>query len=126
MAMAGTVSLFNAERGYGFIKPDEGGRDVLHVTAVEQAGLKSLDEGQRISFDVEPDKGKDQRPSILSSPVSVRSELSIRAMSDKDPALMEWRAGSHGGIPLVLKIGRSSRHGRHWRRRPFPFAKAHN
>ena len=60
MAMAGTVKFFNAERGYGFIKPDDGGRDVfVHVTAVERAGLKSLTEGQRISFDGEPDtKGK--------------------------------------------------------------------
>jgi cold shock protein len=57
MAMAGTVKFFNAERGYGFIKPDDGGRDVfVHITAVERAGLKSLAEGQRISFDVEPDK----------------------------------------------------------------------
>src|SRR5262249_24267660 len=57
IAMAGTVKFFNAERGYGFIKPDDGGRDVfVHVTAVERAGLKSLTEGQRISFDVEPDK----------------------------------------------------------------------
>ena len=40
MAMAGTVKFFNAERGYGFIKPDDGGRDVfVHVTAVERAGL---------------------------------------------------------------------------------------
>jgi CspA family cold shock protein len=60
MAMAGVVKFFNAERGYGFIKPDDGGRDVfVHITAVEQAGLKSLNEGQHISFDVEPDtKGK--------------------------------------------------------------------
>jgi CspA family cold shock protein len=57
MAMSGTVKFFNSERGYGFIKPDDGGRDVfVHITAVEQAGLKSLNEGQRIQFDVEPDK----------------------------------------------------------------------
>jgi cold shock protein len=57
MAMTGTVKFFNAERGYGFIKPDDGGRDVfVHITAVEQAGLKSLIEGQRLSYDVEPDK----------------------------------------------------------------------
>ena len=54
---AGTVKFFNGERGYGFIKPDDGGRDVfVHITAVERAGLKSLNEGQRINFDVEPDK----------------------------------------------------------------------
>ena len=57
MAMAGTVKFFNAERGYGFIKPDDGGSDVfVHVSAVERAGLKSLSEGQRLSFDLEPDK----------------------------------------------------------------------
>jgi cold shock protein len=57
MAMGGTVKFFNGERGYGFIKPDDGGRDVfVHITAVERAGLKALNEGQRISFDVEPDK----------------------------------------------------------------------
>jgi cold shock protein len=57
MAMTGTVKFFNAERGYGFIKPDDGGPDVfVHITAVERAGLKSLVEGQRISYDVEPDK----------------------------------------------------------------------
>jgi CspA family cold shock protein len=57
MAMTGTVKFFNAERGYGFIKPDDGGPDVfVHITAVERAGIKSLNEGQRISFDVEPDK----------------------------------------------------------------------
>jgi CspA family cold shock protein len=57
MAMTGTVKFFNGERGYGFIKPDDGGRDVfVHITAVEHAGLKALNEGQRITFDVEPDK----------------------------------------------------------------------
>src|SRR5205814_4201191 len=46
MAMTGTVKFFNGERGYGFIKPDDGGRDVfVHITAVERAGLKDLIEG---------------------------------------------------------------------------------
>jgi CspA family cold shock protein len=45
MAMTGTVKFFNGERGYGFIKPDDGGRDVfVHITAVERAGLKDLNE----------------------------------------------------------------------------------
>jgi cold shock protein len=57
MAMTGIVKFFNGERGYGFIKPDDGGRDVfVHITAVERAGLKDLTEGQRITFEVEPDK----------------------------------------------------------------------
>jgi len=51
------VKFFNTEKGYGFIKPDGGGNDIfVHITAVEQAGLRSLSEGQKISFEIEPDK----------------------------------------------------------------------
>ena len=57
MTQQGTVKFFNADKGYGFIKPDDGGPDIfVHITAVERANLTSLNEGQRISFDVEPDK----------------------------------------------------------------------
>ena len=70
MAMTGTVKFFNGERGYGFIKPDDGGRDVfVHITAVERAGLKDLAEGQRISFEVEPDK-KGKGPKAVNLVVS--------------------------------------------------------
>jgi CspA family cold shock protein len=70
MAMTGTVKFFNGERGYGFIKPDDGGRDVfVHITAVEQAGLKDLTEGQRITFEVEPDK-KGKGPKAVNLVVS--------------------------------------------------------
>ncbi len=57
MTQTGIVKFFNGDRGYGFIKPDDGGREVfVHISAVEQAWLTSLAEGQRISFDVESDK----------------------------------------------------------------------
>ena len=57
MASQGTIKFFNGEKGYGFIKPDDGSRDIfVHVTAVEQAGLQSLSEGQKIAYEVEPDK----------------------------------------------------------------------
>ncbi len=57
MSQQGTVKFFNAEKGYGFIKPDDGGKDIfVHITAVERAGLKSLAEGQKITFEIEPDK----------------------------------------------------------------------
>ena len=56
----GTVKWFNATKGYGFIQPDNGGKDVfVHITAVERAGLKSLAEGQKISYDVANERGKD-------------------------------------------------------------------
>ena len=49
----GTVKWFNAQKGYGFIQPDEGGKDVfVHISAVERAGLYNLNEGQKVSYDV--------------------------------------------------------------------------
>jgi len=57
MPMTGTVKFFNNDKGYGFIRPDDGSRDVfVHVSAVTRSGLGTLNEGQRVSFDVEPDK----------------------------------------------------------------------
>ena len=53
----GTVKWFNATKGFGFIQPDEGGADVfVHISAVERAGLGSLNEGQKIGFELERDK----------------------------------------------------------------------
>ncbi len=50
----GTVKWFNPTKGYGFIQPDDGSKDVfVHISAVERAGLGSLSEGQKISFDIE-------------------------------------------------------------------------
>jgi CspA family cold shock protein len=56
----GTVKFFNESKGYGFIAPDGGGNDAfVHVTAVERAGMRSLRENQRISYDIEQDnRGK--------------------------------------------------------------------
>jgi CspA family cold shock protein len=52
----GTVKFFNSAKGYGFIAPEGGGKDVfVHATAVEAAGMRTLTEGQRVSFDVQPD-----------------------------------------------------------------------
>ena len=58
----GTVKWFNETKGYGFIQPDDGGRDVfVHISAVERAGLRNLVEGQKISYEILTDKrsGKD-------------------------------------------------------------------
>lgn len=50
----GTVKWFNAQKGYGFIQPDDGAKDVfVHISAVEASGLGNLNEGQKVSFDVE-------------------------------------------------------------------------
>jgi cold shock protein len=51
--LKGTVKWFNGKKGYGFIRPDDGGRDVfVHISAVEQAGLQRLDEGQKLLFEL--------------------------------------------------------------------------
>jgi len=53
----GTVKWFNPDKGYGFIQPDDGGKDVfVHISAVERAGLRELREGQRVSFEVVVDR----------------------------------------------------------------------
>ncbi len=55
----GTVKFFNTQRGYGFITPSDGGKDVfVHITAVQRAGLTGLNEGQRVSFEVVNERGK--------------------------------------------------------------------
>ena len=65
MTQTGVVKFFNGEKGYGFIKPDDGGNDIfVHVSALEQAGLQSLIEGQKVSYDIEPDK-KGKGPKAL-------------------------------------------------------------
>ena len=57
MRQNGTVKFFNASKVYGCITPDDGSKDVfVHVTAVERSGLGSLADGQRVSFETEPDK----------------------------------------------------------------------
>jgi CspA family cold shock protein len=55
----GTVKWFNTTKGFGFIAPQDGGNDVfVHITAVQAAGLRGLDEGQKVTFDVEMERGK--------------------------------------------------------------------
>lgn len=54
---SGTVKWFNGEKGYGFIQPDDGGKDVfVHISAVERAGMRSLNEGQKVSYEMETDR----------------------------------------------------------------------
>lgn len=55
----GTVKFFNTQKGFGFIKPDDGGNDVfVHITAVQAAGLRGLDEGQAVGYEVLMERGK--------------------------------------------------------------------
>ena len=55
----GTVKWFNSEKGYGFIAPDDGGKDVfVHISAVERSGMNGLNEGQKISYEIATERGR--------------------------------------------------------------------
>jgi len=68
MSQNGTVKFFNLDKGYGFITPDDGQRDVfVHISAVQASGLTGLEEGQKVSFETEPDnRGKGPKAINLS------------------------------------------------------------
>jgi CspA family cold shock protein len=61
----GTVKWFNIQKGYGFIEPSDGGKDVfVHISALERAGLSSLKEGQKVKYEVARDRGKDSAANL--------------------------------------------------------------
>ncbi len=56
----GTVKWFNAQKGFGFIQPESGGKDVfVHISALEAAGIRGLNEGQKVSFDIASERGRE-------------------------------------------------------------------
>jgi cold shock protein len=62
---SGTVKWFNATKGYGFIQPDGGGKDVfVHISAVEKAGFSSLVEGAKVTFDIVANRGKESAENL--------------------------------------------------------------
>ncbi len=64
----GTVKFFNTQKGYGFIRPDDGSKDVfVHITAVERAGMRSLVEGQKISYEIVTERGKQAAGNLQSA-----------------------------------------------------------
>lgn len=64
----GTVKWFNGKKGYGFIQPDDGGKDVfVHITAVERAGMGTLNENQRVSYELAKDRGKTSAVNLKSA-----------------------------------------------------------
>ncbi len=67
---SGTVKWFNGQKGYGFIQPDDGSKDVfVHISAVERAGMSSLNEGQKVTYDVVADRrtGKSSADNLRSA-----------------------------------------------------------
>ena len=61
----GTVKWFNATKGFGFIQPETGGSDVfVHISAVERAGMRTLNEGQKISYEIQSERGRDSATNL--------------------------------------------------------------
>ncbi len=61
----GTVKWFNTTKGYGFIQPDDGGKDVfVHISALERAGLRSLDDNQRVTYEIASERGRESASDI--------------------------------------------------------------
>ena len=62
----GTVKWFNPTKGFGFIQPTDGSKDVfVHISAVERAGLRTLNEGQKVSFDLQSERGKTSATNLV-------------------------------------------------------------
>ena len=64
----GTVKFFNTQKGFGFIQPEDGSKDVfVHITAVERAGMRTLNEGQRVSYEIVTERGKQAAGNLQSA-----------------------------------------------------------
>ena len=64
----GTVKFFNAQKGFGFIQPADGSKDVfVHISAVERAGMRTLMEGQKVSYDIVTERGKQAASNLQSA-----------------------------------------------------------
>ena len=102
----GTVKFYNSQKGFGFIAPDDGGKDVfVHATALEAAGMRGLVEGQKISFDVESDRrsGKDAAANLQPPKPTMRTR-------ERGPRALDIRHRQEGAcMSHKFKVGQSVR-----------------
>jgi CspA family cold shock protein len=93
---SGTVKFFNTQKGFGFITPSDGSRDVfVHISAVERAGMSSLNEGQRLTYDVVTERGKQAASNLQNA----RSQFGSRKQVHRQYA--KRFAGSHRIASIV-------------------------
>ena len=92
----GTVKWFNPTKGYGFIQPDDGGKDVfVHISAVEAAGLRGLDENQKVSYELERDKRSGKESAGNWDKVEV---------AQNDPAAKPVKVSKNAPQPMIMNL----------------------
>src|ERR1700688_1601581 len=93
----GTVKWFNATKGYGFIQPQGGGQDVfVHISAVERAGLSTLNEGQQVEYEIVSNRGKSSAENLKTSPLKL-------AGLGPDPPYTVNNTGDQGPVSSLRK-----------------------
>ena len=96
----GTVKWFNAQKGFGFIQPDGSGRHMfVHISAVEKAGIRDLNEGDKVSFDVVANKGKESAENL---PQGLASAPSIKLWARRPVAAAWFCAAASLSGPFVI------------------------
>ena len=94
----GTVKFYNDQKGFGFIQPDDGGKDVfVHATALERAGMRGLVEGQKVSFDTQEDR--------RTGKIAVGNIQAPNVTDDCSPTRDEWKPPHWGGF--FVRSGRA-------------------
>src|ERR1051325_10163820 len=99
----GTVKWFNPQKGYGFIQPDEGGKDVfVHISAVERAGMQTLREGQKVSYELTQDRrtGKSSADRLAAFKSDCPAEPDAPGRAIENERARHWRALLIPGLGL--------------------------
>jgi CspA family cold shock protein len=100
MRLTGTVKFFNSAKGFGFITPEDGSKDVfVHATAVEQAGLPMLNEGDRVTFTLEDDRKGRRKPDRSPSGLDTEMRRRARPAARSDLAARPERSRNHCNLP---------------------------
>ena len=103
----GTVKFFNADKGYGFIQPEDGGQDAfVHISAVEAAGMRTLDKEQRVSYELEQDRrGKTSAVNLTAA--SAVFLLPAASVAGRRICRPWWRGGAAGPLFRLHFVSRS-------------------
>ena len=103
----GTVKWFNATKGYGFIQPSDGGKDVfVHISAVERAGLNGLNEGQKVNYEIATERGRSAAVNLRAAEYpDIEHGAARRALRPRGRGAQHGGSRGQGGAGHALIIG---------------------